>query len=154
MTKLRALVPLLSFFLAAGSPAQILPVANLRIESLKEGEGRVLFNTRDKTAIGTNGIMVTYGDAVLTADNIIAHLETYEVIASGRVRIQLDDQVWAGEAVRYNFKNRQMQTEHFRTGRSPFFAEGEGLAGNFTNQTYTATATNAYLTTDDIAEPF
>lgn len=100
----------------------------------------------------TTPILVKYGGAVLTADSATVNQDTGEVIAAGRVRIQRDDQIWAGDQIRYNFKTRQMQADQFRTGQSPIFAGAFGLVGDLTNQVYTAT--NAFVTTDDVAAPF
>jgi len=153
MTKLRVLLvnmALLGLLAPVTGFAQIQP--KLEILPLRDDVGHLTIDTHSQTATGTNGFMVRYGEVVLTADCITAHLDTYEVVATGRVHIQQDDLVWAGDAVRYNFKTRQMQSDQFRSGHAPFFAAGAGLGGNVTNQTYTAT--NAYLTTDDVAEPF
>ena len=51
----------------------------------------------------------------------------------------------------YNFQTREMKASQFRTGHPPAFAQGEGLHGTLTNQTYAAT--NAFITTDDVANP-
>src|SRR6186713_748035 len=145
MTKLRPSIfqlTVVSALVAVSALAQSLP--DIRIQPLKDGEGRVTLDMRARTAMGTNGVMVVYGNAVLTADTVELNYDHFEVIASGRVRIQQDDQIWAGEEVRYNFKTRQIQTDQFRTGKFPFFAAGAGLAANLTNQTYTAT--NSYFT--------
>lgn len=100
----------------------------------------------------TTPILVKYSGAVLTADRATVNQETGEVLAEGRVRIQRDNQIWVGERILYNFKTRQMQAEQFRTGLAPVFAGAYGLSGDATNQIYTAT--NAFVTTDDVAKPF
>ena len=64
---------------------------------------------------------------MLTADRATVNEQTGETEADGRVRIQRDDQIWAGEHIRYNFKTRQMETAQFRTGKTPVFAAGEEL---------------------------
>lgn len=104
-----------------------------------------------------NGTSLRYGDAVLKADRATVNKTTGEVLASGNVRIQNVGMVWAGDHVRYNFKTGQMQTDKFRAGKPPIFAGGEGLTGSdigdkiLTNQVYTAT--NAFITLDDYADP-
>lgn len=106
----------------------------------------------DGIATVTNYFIVRYAGAILTADRGRVNQRTGEVEAEGRVRIQRDDMIWAGERIKYNFKTRTMETELFRTGRSPVFTEGESVAGGgTTNAVYTAR--NAYVTTDDIARP-
>jgi lipopolysaccharide assembly outer membrane protein LptD (OstA) len=149
---LRHFLPVCLALCVGSAPAQPLADQRIRIQPLRDGEGRVSFNAQTGTATGTNGVMVLYGNAVLTADSVTLYYATLEVIAAGRVRIQQDDQLWAGDQIRYNFKTRQIHTDQFRSGKYPFFAAGQGLAAQLTNSIYTAT--NAYFTTDDMAEPF
>ncbi len=99
----------------------------------------------------TNGVLIKYGEAILTAERVEVNQKTGEAIADGQVRIQRQEQVWQGEHILYNFKNRQMQAEEFRTGKAGVFASGQGLAADVTNQTYFAT--NALITTDDSSHP-
>ena len=100
---------------------------------------------------GTNGMLVQFGGAVLTADSVTVNKTTGEVTADGGVRIQRDEQIWVSEHVRYNFVTREINAQQFRTGKPPFFAAGEGLSADTRNQVFTAT--NAILTTDDVAQP-
>lgn len=120
------------------------------IKSLSD-EGLFDYSFQTGVARGTN-LLVMYGGAVLTADTVTINQESGEAAADGRVRIQRDEQLWAGDHIRYNFKTRQMQTEQFRTGKAPLFAGGFGLLGDVTNRVYYAT--NAFVTTDDYAAPF
>lgn len=115
-------------------------------------DGRFDYDAATGIASGTNGLLIKYGGAVMTADRATVNQETGEAEADGHVRIQRDDQLWAGEHIRYNFKTRLMQTEQFRTGKTPVFAEGKELRGDTSNHVYTAKS--AYLTTDDVSEPF
>jgi lipopolysaccharide assembly outer membrane protein LptD (OstA) len=121
------------------------------VESLTS-DARLDWNPQTGIITATTPILVKYGGAVLTADSATVNQDTGEVIATGKVRIQRDDQIWAGDHIRYNFKTRQMQADQFRTGQSPVFAGAFGLGGDGTNQIYTAT--NAFVTTDDVAAPF
>ena len=120
------------------------------IEALNE-QGWAEFNFQTGLGSGTNGVLVRYGNAFLTADQVSVNQQSGEVVADGTVRIQSEDQLWAGEHIRYNFKTRQMEAEQFRTGRTPVFIEAQGLLGETTNRVYTAT--NAVITTDDVSEP-
>ena len=148
MRNLRAIVPVLFLvFAVVPSRAQEQPALEI-ISPTKEFE--IDFKTGVATA--TNGIRIKYENAFLSADRAAVNFQTGEVIADGAVRIQRDDQIWVGEHVRYNFKTRQMETEQFRTGKTPVFAAGQGLHGDTTNQVYYAT--NAFVTTDDVAVPF
>lgn len=118
---------------------------------LESQTGDIEYDFQTGTFVATNGVMVRYGEAVLVAERAMVNQETGEALAEGRVRVQQGEQIWAGEHIRYNFHTRQMEAEHFRTGRSPVFAAGEALTGDLTNEVYTAS--NAYITTDDVAEP-
>jgi lipopolysaccharide assembly outer membrane protein LptD (OstA) len=130
----------------------------LEIEALTE-KGWVEYDYATGLGSGTNGVLLRYGDTILTADEVVVDRAKEEAVAEGKVRIQHQDQVWAGEHIRYNFRTRQMEAEQFRTGRSPVYASGLGLHGeetvntrtHLTNRVYAAT--NAFVTTDDVAQP-
>ena len=124
------------------------------------GEGLVEadLNSGVITATATNGVLVTFGGAVLTAERVAVKESTGEVAADGRVRIQSGEQVWVSEHIRYNFKTRQMEAMQFRTGAGPIFATGEDLHTASTNQVSAVTnavylGTNAVVTTDDSVRP-
>lgn len=104
------------------------------------------------TLTTTNGVMITYGNYILTAKQAVANPSTGEVVADGKVRIQQGEQLWAFEHALYNFKTHQIQAEQFRTGQAPIFAAGKGLSADVTNHIYEAS--NALITGDDIAQPF
>jgi len=114
-------------------------------------EGTVDYDRATGIATGTNGIFVRYGTTVLTANTASVNMNSGDVEADGNVRIESGDQLWMGEHIHYNFKTRLMRSEQFRTGKLPVFAGGEGLSGDNSNHVYTAT--NAFVTTDDAAEP-
>ena len=102
----------------------------LEIDVLTD-QGWVEYDYHTRLATITNGgVLVRYRGSVLTAERATINWESEEVIADGRVRIQQGDQIWAGDLIRYNFKTRQMETEQFRTGRTPVFAAGCGGAGD------------------------
>lgn len=135
------------------TPAQEQP--KLEIKPLS-AEGRITYNFEKQTAVATNGVLVRYGDAVLSADNVRVDQASGEVAAEGHVRIQRDQLVWVGENVRYNFFTKRLESAQFRTGHTPVFAGGEQVASqqvgaNLTNQV--AVGRNAFITTDDIADP-
>jgi LPS-assembly protein len=120
------------------------------IEALNEN-GWAEFDFQTGQGRGTNGVLVRYGSAFLTADQVSVDQQSGEVIADGNVHIQSEEQMWAGEHIRYNFRTKMIEAEQFRTGRTPVFAEGEGLHGDFTNRVLIAT--NGMITTDDVSEP-
>jgi len=102
-------------------------------------------------ARGTNGVIFRYGGAVVTAEAMSVDSNSGEISAEGRVHIQREEQIWAGEHIRYNYKTRQMEAQQFRTGKTPIFIEGEGLHADTSNRVYHAT--NSLITTDDVADP-
>jgi LPS-assembly protein len=113
-------------------------------------EGHVDFDLVSEMATGTN-LLVKYGGATLMADSVTLDQRTGEAVADGNVRLGEGGQIWVGEHIRYNFKTHQMQSEQFRTGKPPVFAQGEALQGNVTNHTYNAR--HVFVTTDDVSEP-
>jgi lipopolysaccharide assembly outer membrane protein LptD (OstA) len=151
MTRLRQIL-ILCLFLAV--PACVLyaqPVEEgIRINPLTE-EGFVEWDYEHDLAVGTNGVIVRYGNAVLTADSVAVDQNSGEVTADGRVRIRREDEIWAGEHVQYNFFTRRIEAGQFRTGQPPMFVSGEGLRFDTTNNVYVAT--NAILTADDVMQP-
>ncbi len=160
MKKLHAaLLAFAAIAFALSVSAQVKEELALEIRTLSNsGAGQIEYDSRQGTFVYTNGVMLKYGDAVLTADAVRGNYITGDVIAAGHVRILWDNLVWTGDSIHLNFKTRQMQAEVFRTGYSPVsvFAAGEklgveNLGGDLTNNIYTAR--NAFVTTDDIANP-
>ena len=126
-------------------------VAEPELDKEIEFVGTVDLNLRSNTATFTNGAVIKWNGAVMSAQRGLLNKESGEILADGNVRIQQDDQIWTGENVRYNVQTHLMSTAEFRTGRPPVFAVGRGLRGDITNNVYYAT--NAFVTTDDFSEP-
>ena len=55
-------------------------------------DGWVEYNLTNHLAIGTNGVLVRYAGAVMTADKVTINEATGEAIAEGSVRIVHEDQ--------------------------------------------------------------
>ncbi len=115
------------------------------------GKGAVEYDFNTGWITATNGVVVRYGGAVLSADKISGHEPSGEIIAQGKVRIQQEDMIWVGDQIKYNFKTRQIIAEQFRAGKEPVFIAGQGVGADISNQVYTAT--NALVTADDIEHP-
>ena len=144
------LIPLLcSAFVAAGAPS--LSAADEVFLEIKSESGEVSYDIATGIATVTNGFVATYQDVFLSAEYGQLNRETGDMRLEGAVFLQREDQIWRGDQLRYNFLTRQMAAGAFRTGRPPFFAAAEGLTADLTNELYTATS--AYLTTDDVAQP-
>ena len=150
MIRLRCILALALCALAFPGALQAQQRPALEMEPLTD-QGWVEFDFQTGLGHGTNGVLVRYGTAFLTADQATVNKDSGEVTADGQVRIQSEDQLWAGEHIRYNFNTRLMEAEQFRTGKAPTFAEGAGLRGQITNSVYFAT--NGVITTDDVAKP-
>src|SRR5678810_1258644 len=150
MTRARIILVSLLCSLGVTFTLRAQELSGWEIEALSD-QGGVVYDFQLGIATATNGVLVRYGPAVLTADNVTVNHETGDVMADGKVRIQRDNQVWASEHIRYNFLTRQLEAQQFRTGMSPMFVAGEGLHGEVTNKYYVAT--NAVVTTDDIENP-
>lgn len=148
MTQFRLILAIGFVLLANSLQLQAQEKAENEVEIVS---GDVTFDFNRHEAVATNEVIIRYQSVVLTADRAVLNEQTGDVSASGKVRIQQDDMIWAGDEVRYNFKTRQIVTQSFRTGRSPVFAMGNGLHGDITNQVYNAT--NAFITSDDLSQP-
>jgi lipopolysaccharide assembly outer membrane protein LptD (OstA) len=148
MTQLRTILTLVLGLLA-------LPMGLLGQEQPQETwklEGQYGWAVSLDTQIGiATNAMLSYGGAVLTADRIMVNITNYDAIAEGHVRLQQGERIWNSEHLHYNFQTHQIEAETFRTGQPPMFAAGAGLHGDLSNRVYFAT--NAVLTTDDIANP-
>jgi LPS-assembly protein len=102
-------------------------------------------------------ICVTNANTALTADSVILDYKTGQAQADGNVRIESAGQLWVGDHIDYNFRTKVMHSEEFRTGMAPVFAGGEQMGGWLDTRkgaTNIITATNAFVTTDDVGNPF
>jgi hypothetical protein len=154
-------IALFFFAIVAALAADVTPEESWEVESLNQilpgtVRGDVVIDSAAGTATGTNGVFIqyrssAYGDVVLMADSVFVNTKTYEAEADGNVRIESGDLLWVGDHIHYNFKTHQMQSEQFRTGKSPIFAGGTQLTGDTSNRVYYAR--DAFFTTDDSANP-
>jgi len=150
MKTLRVIL-LLPLLIVAGSPVSAAeePEEEIVIESV--GDSDFVYAYTKGVAVVTNDFIVRYQNAVLTAQRGQLDQNTGVISVEGKVYLQRDNMVWRGERLEYNLYTQQIQAESFRAGRSPFFAAGEGLLGDMTNAVYTAT--NSFVTSDDVAHP-
>jgi len=158
MTRLPIIVAAAAFFFACFTlRAQQDTNSTIEIRSLQTGQANAVYDLKHNTAAGTNGIFINYKGTILTADSVFLDKNTGEAIASGNVRIQQGDELYAGDHMRYNFHTHQVISDEFRSGKPPVFMEGRGLHGNVVSNRLekgTYTATNGILTTDDVSKPF
>jgi LPS-assembly protein len=110
----------------------------------------VEYDTATGTAVVTNGIIVKYGGATLSARKARANEKTGLVEAEGDVYIERDGHIWRSEKMRYNFYTGEVLGSDFRTGQTPFFAEGKAMAGDHKAGVYVGR--EGSITTDDYAE--
>jgi lipopolysaccharide assembly outer membrane protein LptD (OstA) len=121
------------------------------LESLsQDGHIDYDYNTGISHAVG--GVVVTFEDAILSADEATLDNNTGEVVATGNVIVRQGDMTWSGTKVEYNFKTRQMKTGLFKAGTSPYFASGAGLSYDAEGKDYEMQ--NISMSTDDVADPY
>ena len=125
--------------------------AELKSNWVIEANDGAIFSLETGIATATNGVIVKYGEAVLTAEKAMVNQETGDVEAEGRVKLERGAQVWAGERLKYNFKTGYLLARNFRSGQPPFFVQGEGLAANREANIYAGA--EGRVTSDDYAEP-
>jgi lipopolysaccharide assembly outer membrane protein LptD (OstA) len=157
MTRLRATLILILFASALPCLVRAQEQSAIEFESISP-ERQITFLGQQGHVLLLSNVVAKYKGAVLMADRARLDQDTYEAAADGHVWFQRDDVVWTGEHMEYNFKTGQILAQHFRTGRTPFFAEGRGLHVDLTNHIQGATngvylATGAMLTSDDISDP-
>ena len=145
------IVLFLCLFLAGGWQVYGQQQTDWVIEPTSE-DGWLEWDWKTELTTATNGVKVKYGEATLISDRVSLNQKTGDAYADGHVRIQRDEQLWVGEHVLYNFHTRRMEAENFRSGKSPLFISGQGLHTELNNSVYLAT--NSYVTTDDIKNPF
>ncbi len=149
MSKLRVIVLLLAGL--CGFPAVTRAAeTNLWVIEAENGDS-LTFNLSEGTITYTNGVVVRYGNAVLSARRAQLNQESGEVLAEGSVRLQEGNKVWYGERIEYNFKTQKSLATEFRAGQPPYFLKGDALAGDQASQVYVLA--RAIVTTDDYAEP-
>ncbi len=124
--------------------------ATLEMESLVPN-GQVRYNWETGIAIATNPFVLRYEGVVLTARSGVLNTNTGVVAVDGDVYVQREALVWRGEHLEYNLYTHRVETGEFRVGHAPLYAAGHGLTGDLTNRLYVAT--NAFVTSDDVARP-
>ncbi len=102
------------------------------------------------TRFGEGGIL-QYDDIILSADEGSFNEKTGEVVAAGNVILRRGGQVWYGDPLHYNVRTKEMKSDSFRAGMDVFYVKGDGMISNPDQQTYSLT--NAFLTSDNLAEP-
>lgn len=121
------------------------------LESLnQDGHIDYDYNTGISHAVG--GVIVTFEDAILTADEATLDNNTGNVKAQGNVIVEQGGMTWAGSQVEYNFKTRQMKTGLFKAGAAPYFATGAGLSYDVDQKEYEMQEPT--VTSDDIENPY
>jgi LPS-assembly protein len=104
--------------------------------------------------VGTNGVAVRYGPAVLVANSVRIDEEKGEAYAEGNVSVQREGFLWKGDRATYNMKTGEMKAADFKAGLPPFFAGAQNVVsvpGEGTNRVFTAE--NGFITTDDLDRP-
>ena len=125
----------------------------IRILSLTPGfEGE--FDLRTGMISFTNGVMVSYRDATLTARRVQVNPNTREALAEGGVQLRRGTEVWFGDRLEDNFATREAAATDLLVGNGNLFLRADTLATTSvdgTNAVYSLG--NAFVTTDDMAPP-
>jgi len=114
-------------------------------------EGEFDYDLTTGVATADKGVVVRYAGAVLTAQRVTVMQAKDRIFAQGNVRLEREGQTWVGDSVSYNYKTKQLDADFFRTAQGPFYAAGEVVGTDPSNNTYTARG--AYVTTDDHSRP-
>ncbi|HEY1173543.1 MAG TPA: LPS assembly protein LptD [Verrucomicrobiae bacterium] len=123
---------------------------NWEFESLTD-KGEFSYDLANGIASTEKGGRVKRGPTILTANRLSLNQKTGWATAEGAVVLEHEGAMWRGEKLEYNFLTKQLKAEEFRTGYNPFYASGFSLAGDGTNEVYTAYY--GTLTTDDVEDP-
>lgn len=142
---------LIGLALAVVAPLSRAADAELTVEAL-DPKGEFEYDLTTGMASASKGVLVRYGDALLTADRVQINQSNAVVQAEGHVRIVREGQTWTGDKLGYNFKEHSLEASDFRSGQPPLFVAGQAVVGSQSTNTYIAT--NAYVTTDDFSTPF
>ena len=152
-TSLRWLV---CWFLVAGFGAGAAEsTGQFKIELLSKDASQS-FNLNTGLMMAQGGARVRFEtekgkDVELTASRIQLNQATGDAQAEGAVFLRGDGHLWRGEQLAYNFKTKVIKAAEFRSGSGAFLLGGLALEASKTNHTYHAT--NAFITTDDVADP-
>lgn len=115
-------------------------------------ENQLVYDMATGVAIATNGVVIRYGtNTTLAARQAMLDPNTGWAAAEGDVSLQNEGRYWRGEKLQYNFKTGELSANQFRVGMPPFYAEGSALSAHQSNRVYSAS--NARLTTDNVANP-
>ncbi|MCA1808805.1 MAG: hypothetical protein LC725_05030, partial [Lentisphaerae bacterium] len=75
----------------------------------------------DNLMIAAGNVVLTKDDEVLRSDYAIINLQTYDVLADGRVTFVRGNNVWVGDHLNYNFKTQRGDFGEFRAFLEPFY---------------------------------
>ncbi|MBN2506997.1 MAG: LPS-assembly protein LptD [Verrucomicrobia bacterium] len=147
---MRRLIVLLFVCLGMAAPlvAQDQEKAVWTIES---AEGEIDVNIETGMARATNGVVVKYGDAMLSAREATLNQNTGEVTASGSVRLERQGAVWTGDTLQYNFITGKIIARNFKGGQIPYFVSSGAMVGDQRAGLYVGAQSS--ITTDDFAKP-
>ncbi len=94
------------------------------------GDSIVEYSLDSGLVVATNGAVVTFGGARLTADTIHLDQRSGEVLAEGKAVLQRSGRTWTGDRIRYNTKTLEIESEQYHTNESPGADFGEGSHAN------------------------
>jgi lipopolysaccharide assembly outer membrane protein LptD (OstA) len=126
------------------------PAPQILIEA-QSPDGEFFFDPAKNLAMADGGIIVRYGTAIVTARRAHIFEARGLILADGAVRVESEGQTWTGESITYDYLNKRVYANDFRTKHGPYLAAGDLVITDHSNQVFQTQG--AYLTTDDYAEP-
>ncbi len=138
-------------FFFAGWTAALAQVTNEAPRIIIEAAEDAEYNLETGMVTATNGIIVRYQDALLTAQKATLNQFTYEVEAQGNVRLQRGAQLLSGDRIQYNFLTKKIVGENFKFGQAPFLVQSDVMVGDQAANVYVGA--EGLVTTDDYANP-
>jgi hypothetical protein len=119
------------------------------LKSLNDS-GQATFNLDGSGGSMTGPFELTYSNIVVRADTVTMPSPD-EIHARGRVSVLQSGAAWYGDHVVFRPKTGEIEADRFKAGYDPLYIHGEGLRYDPATKSYSAT--NAVLTTDNVADP-
>ena len=106
---------------------------------------------QDKQRVrGTGNVKVTYGDVVLTCEEILVHTDTKLGICKGNVKIVQGKNILTGSSIEYNFANKTGKIVDGRVEAYPLYGRADNVQKISEDE---VVLNKGYVTTCDLDKP-
>jgi LPS-assembly protein len=126
----------------SGTPSEAVPIE-------VTGDA-VEFLQQQNKVIGSGNIRIQYEDVLLTCDEVTVWLDTQEVLAKGDVVIVQDDNRFAGDHIKYNFKTKSAEVVGADVNAEPWYGRAEKVSKGERDEYI---LNKGYVTTCDLDHP-